>query len=222
MNKNKLKDLIIVIFGGMFGLHKFIKGDIKTGFIYLLTAGLFGIGWIIDIFKVFLDSDSLGKSKSLMGKLAIETINNGKLPNIQGTNLNLSKEEICCYMDSAYTFRDKTTTTGYTGKRSGMSIRIAKGLSYHTGGSGSKAIRETQRTTYDGILYLTTKRIIYTSQKDSFDKTFDKITLIQEASDGLMIQIGSNTYSIVTNTHSEFIKVFNLIKQLDNVKIPRT
>ena len=110
---------------------------------------------------------------------------------------------------------DKTLTTGYTGKHNGVSIRIAKGLSYHTGASGSQAIRQTQRTTYDGVLYLTTKRIIYTSQKESFDKTFDKITSIQEAKDGLIIQIGSNTYFIVTETHSEFMKVFNLLKQIE-------
>lgn len=209
---NKQTELIIVIFGGIFGVHKFIKGDIKMGIIYLFTGGLLGIGWIIDIFKTLTGEGISGKSDSLMGKLAIETINNGELPDIKGTNLILSDGESCCYMDKAYTFRDKTITTGYTGKRNGVSIKLSKDLTYHTGGSGSKAIRETKRTTYGGILYITTKRIIYTSQKDSFDKTFDKVTSITEAKDGLIIQIGSNTYSIVTNTHSEFMKVFNLVK----------
>lgn len=215
MSNDKIKELLIVVFGGPFGIHKFIKGDNKMGLIYLFTAGLFGIGWIIDIIKVFTDIPSNGK-KSLMGIDGIKTINEGKIPNIQGTNLNLSNGETCCYMDKAYTFKDKTITTGYTGRNSGVSIRIAKGLSYRTGGGNSQAIREIQRTTYNGILYLTTKRIIYTSQNESFDKTFDKITSIQEAKDGLIIQIGSNTYSIVTNTHSEFMKVFNLIKQINS------
>ena len=184
---NKQTELIIVIFGGIFGVHKFIKGDIKMGIIYLFTGGLLGIGWIIDIFKTLTGKGISGKSDSLMGKLAIETINNGELPNIEGTNLNLSDGETCCYMDRAFTFRDKTITTGYTGKRSGVSIKLSKDFTYHTGGSGSKAIRETQRTTYSGILYITTKRIIYTSQKDSFDKTFDKnhrasFTVIREVS----------------------------------------
>lgn len=32
--------------------HKFYEGKIGMGVIYLLTAGLFGIGWIIDIFSL--------------------------------------------------------------------------------------------------------------------------------------------------------------------------
>lgn len=213
MSNEKKKDLLIVIFGGVFGLHKFIKGDIKMGIIYLFTAGLFGIGWIIDIIKVLTGSSSSGGS-SLMGSAGLNVIRDGKLPNIQGTNLNLSSGETCCYMDRAYTFKDKTITTGYTGRSNGVSIRIMKGLSYRTGAGNSQAIRETQRTTYNGILYITTKRVIFTSQDESFDKTFDKITSIQEAKDGLIIQIGSHTYSIITKTHSEFMQVFNLIKQL--------
>lgn len=213
MSSEKKKDLLIVVFGGVIGLHKFLKGDIKWGFIYLFTAGLFGIGWIVDIVKVLIGSASVSSASS-MGSAGIEAINNGKIPNIQGTNLNLASGETCCYMDKAYTFKDKTITTGYTGKTSSVSIRIMKGLSYRTGGGNSQAIRQTQRTTYNGILYITTKRVIFTSEDESFDKTFDKITSIQEAKDGLIIQIGSHTYSIITNTHSEFIKVFNLIKQL--------
>ena len=215
MSNEKIKDILIVVFGGLFGLHKFLKGEIGMGILYLCTGGLFFIGWIKDIIEVVKTSLHSNGSHSLMGKAGMRTIHDGKLPNIQGTNLNLSSNESCCYMDRAYTFKDKTITTGYTGKHNGVSIRIAKGLSYHTGASGSQAIRQTQRTTYDGVLYLTTKRIIYTSQKESFDKTFDKITSIQEAKDGLIIQIGSNTYFIVTETHSEFMKVFNLLKQIE-------
>ena len=131
--------------------------------------------------------------------------------NIQGTFLNLSGGESCCYMDKAYTFKDKIVTTGYKGRRNGLSIRITKGLSYHIGGGGSQTIRETQRTIYNGILYITTKRIIFTSQKESFDTVFDKITSIQEAEDGLIIQIGKHDYSIVVDTHSEFMQVFNIV-----------
>lgn len=136
-------------------------------------------------------------------------IHNNQLPAINALNLNLDKDEICHYADYGYTFRDKT---GYTGKNNGISIRIAKVLSYKVGGSEGQAIRENERTTYRGILYLTNKRIIFSSAKDSFDKTLDKITSIIEAKDGLIIQIGSTSYSIVIDTHREFMKVYNIIK----------
>lgn len=202
--------IIIVIFLGIFGVHKFIDKEYKMGLIYLLSGGLFGIGWIIDVFREIIGTN---KSKSLMTIEALNIINEGKLPNIIATNLNLSKDEICHYMEKGYTFKEKTITTGYTGKSSGVSIKLMDGLTYRTGGSGSKAIRETQRTTYTGILYITNKRVIYTSTNECFDKTFDKITSITEAKDGVILQIGSSSYSIIIETPAEFVKVFNIAKQ---------
>lgn len=50
--KNKWVAFILCLFGGMFGLHKFYEGKIIMGILYLLTAGLFVIGWVIDIFII--------------------------------------------------------------------------------------------------------------------------------------------------------------------------
>lgn len=54
MNKTIFK-LILTIFFGMFGVHKFVEGKIKMGFIYLFTGGLFCIGWIVDILKITME-----------------------------------------------------------------------------------------------------------------------------------------------------------------------
>ena len=40
---------IFLIFLGIFGIHRFYQGKIVTGLIYLLTGGIFGIGYIYDI-----------------------------------------------------------------------------------------------------------------------------------------------------------------------------
>lgn len=102
------------------------------------------------------------------------------MQNMKLENVNYFNDEICCYVDKGYTFKDKTITAGYTGKRSGFSVRIVNKLLYNTGGSESKVIIETQRTKSTKILYITTKRVIFTSEKDSFDKTFYKITSTQK------------------------------------------
>lgn len=47
--KNKWVALLLCIFFGFFGAHKFYEGRILLGIVYLFTAGLFGIGWFIDI-----------------------------------------------------------------------------------------------------------------------------------------------------------------------------
>lgn len=39
---------ILLTFLGVFGIHRFYMGKILTGILWLLTGGLFGIGWLYD------------------------------------------------------------------------------------------------------------------------------------------------------------------------------
>lgn len=50
--KSKMVALLLCIFLGEFGIHKFYVGKIGMGILYLLTLGLFGIGWFIDIILI--------------------------------------------------------------------------------------------------------------------------------------------------------------------------
>jgi TM2 domain-containing membrane protein YozV len=43
--------LLLFFFGGI-GAHRFYLGKIGTGFLYLFTCGLFGIGWVYDLFTL--------------------------------------------------------------------------------------------------------------------------------------------------------------------------
>lgn len=51
---NKWVSLVLCIFLGMFGAHKFYEGKSGMGILYIFTVGLFGIGWIIDIISIAL------------------------------------------------------------------------------------------------------------------------------------------------------------------------
>lgn len=61
--KSKGTALVLCIFLGFFGAHQFYVGKAGMGILYLLTAGLFGIGWFVDIFRIafgsFKDADGL-------------------------------------------------------------------------------------------------------------------------------------------------------------------
>lgn len=48
--KNKWVALILCIFFGWIGAHKFYEGKKGMCILYMLTLGLFGFGWIADIF----------------------------------------------------------------------------------------------------------------------------------------------------------------------------
>ena len=51
-DKSKTTALILCIFLGLFGAHYFYVGRYGRGFLYMFTAGLFVIGWILDIIKI--------------------------------------------------------------------------------------------------------------------------------------------------------------------------
>lgn len=46
---NPFVELLLCLFLGYLGAHRFYAGKKKSGLLYLFTLGVFGIGWIIDI-----------------------------------------------------------------------------------------------------------------------------------------------------------------------------
>lgn len=94
-----MKMLLITYFFGVFGVHKFMQGKKKEGIIYLCTFGIFGIGWVIDVFKATYNlfvppvekevpSDSISIYSSFNEKLNLQK---GVTEN---TVLSLKKEDI--------------------------------------------------------------------------------------------------------------------------------
>ncbi|MBN2545327.1 MAG: NINE protein [Spirochaetes bacterium] len=54
--------LLLCAVGGYFGLHRFFAGRWITGLIWLFTAGVFFIGWFIDLILI-----AIGKFKDKNG-----------------------------------------------------------------------------------------------------------------------------------------------------------
>ena len=171
------------------------------------------------------DDDSIIIYRPVGAYMSLEDtrlVDKRELPKLKPSNLILQNDEYCCFMDNGKTFKQKVVTTGYVNNRQGGSVRIMKGVSYHTGTGQSRAIRETQTEIFDGTIYITNKRLIYVSKGgDSFDKAIPKLTSVEEAEDGVIIQIGAKTYSIILDTHVLFMQIFNIVKNKEyDIELP--
>ena len=58
---------ILLTFLGLFGIHRFYMGKIITGILYLLSGGLFGIGWIYDFWTLNSQISEINHGKKAIG-----------------------------------------------------------------------------------------------------------------------------------------------------------
>jgi len=65
--KKRLVALLLCLFLGTFGIHRFYVGKIGTGILYLLTVGILGIGAIVDCILILC-----GKFTDKEGKTLVE------------------------------------------------------------------------------------------------------------------------------------------------------
>lgn len=55
-DKKRLVSLLLCLFLGGLGIHRFYVGKVGTGILWLLTAGVFGIGALIDFIMIAVGS----------------------------------------------------------------------------------------------------------------------------------------------------------------------
>lgn len=62
--KSRLIALLLCVFLGEFGIHRFYLGKVGTGILWLLTGGLLGLGWLVDLIMIAVGTmkDKEGRS----------------------------------------------------------------------------------------------------------------------------------------------------------------
>ena len=206
-------DFAICFCCGCFGVHKFIQGNKKMGWIYLFTLGLCTFGWIYDCVVYFINA--LNGQRSLGSMTGKRLRDDEPLPVMQVSNVLLHKDEVCHYTSSATYIKTKNVVVGYTGGSRGVSIRIMKGLSYRVGGSRSQPIRGDVQEKTPGILTITNQRIIFSANKGAFDKKITSLSSITPHSDGVSFQFGENQYPLLLKQSTY---VYQIVARIINTK----
>lgn len=188
-------DFIICFLFGYLGVLKFRDKKIFMGLLYLCTLGLFGMGWAIDCIKYLKFAiEETSRSRTIRTELDP----NEELP-IEESNLVLSRGEICHYCRPATLVKTKNVVVGYSGRRVGTSVRVAKGMSIRLGGGVTEPIRENVVERTDGYLSITNQRIVFSSISGAFDNKIASLSSLTPYTDGIALQFGDKHYVLETD-----------------------
>lgn len=147
----------------------------------------------------------------------------GILPHVNYSNILLKPNEVLYYACPSKTFILKEEIVGYSGGNDGVSIRISKGMTYHTSASKRTAIRKDVVKYNDGDFIVTNQRIIFIGIKDSFETPLNKITGIKLLyQDAFIILMGNKHKNIwlEINQMPYALKMTYQVLQLSGVDIP--
>ncbi|MCD8336517.1 MAG: hypothetical protein LUD18_04430 [Lachnospiraceae bacterium] len=139
-----------------------------------------------------------GKNKippvsSILPDAAKQEILAGRLPRLNTDTIFLKRGEYCCYIDKAILLIDKTKKIYRHAGNSSPGLFKNDRFSYGVG--DSKEYIETQQ--YKAILYITNQRIILNCKDHGFDKPYKLLSAMKPYANGLELQYGDKTYTMV-------------------------
>lgn len=120
-------------------------------------------------------------------------IEQGNLPDIN-SSVPLTKGEICHYESPATRIESKKRVVGYQGRSSGVSVRIAKGVTVRTGSFRGHPITQEYEIEHNGTLTITNKRLIFVSRTKGFTAPIQNIVGLEGYSNGIGIQHNQKYY----------------------------
>lgn len=209
-------DFAVCLFLGPLGVHKFREKKIGLGILYLCTLGLFGVGWIYDTVRYFLAAVK-GRDTNSSSSGGSDDLDDGApLPTVLGHDLMLKAGETCHYYGQATSIKLKNVVTGYSGGSSGVSVRIAKGVSYRVGQRRSAPIRGTVQERYPGFLAVTNMRIVFNASQGAFDKNVSSLSSLAPLDDGLVFQFGATQYIVETKDAKRVKQIVDRVYQASN------
>ena len=133
----------------------------------------------------------------------------GRLPRLNTDHIFLKRGEYCCYIDKALLLEDKVKKVY---KHAGVSTPgLLKGNRVSFGSGQPKEYIETQQ--FKAILYITNQRIILECKDHGFDKSYRYLSSFKPYTNGIELQYGNKTYSLVVPDGNIPYQAIRIIQQ---------
>lgn len=213
-DKLTLASKIVFILWTFISLSDLFSGKINSTFIQWLILFLFGYFLFVGITQL------ISNRKTRKDKTKLKSLSpTDSLPIITSSNLLLSSGETCHYCEPATFVKTKNVVVGYSGGHSGVSIRVAKGMSYRVGATKAAPVRGDVQERASGILSITNKRVVFSSNKGAFDKKISSLSSVTPYSDGIAFQFGSQQYPLETKNSSYIYQILARIVNMSDEEV---
>ncbi|MDD5494578.1 MAG: hypothetical protein PHG36_07930, partial [Dehalococcoidia bacterium] len=135
--------------------------------------------------------------QSLAARLMVAAINDGRLPVITETKLILKPGEIA-RVEMAAALLKETAKYQYQGGYSGVSFRIAKGVSYRTGGFRGNRVNVGTEIRVDdtGTIICTSQRCVFLGSLKTVEIPYNKLLSMDIYEDGIRFHISNKQKAI--------------------------
>lgn len=126
--------------------------------------------------------------KEIAKHLTLRDISIGRLPQVETSAIALKRDELAHFIVLANLREERVISRGYKGGSQGVSIRIAKGMTYRVGQNRGKLVSEKGIVDVDsGDFIVTSQRLIFIGAKKSFSYEYKKLLAWNVFSDGISL-----------------------------------
>lgn len=133
---------------------------------------------------------------SVLPEAARQQILRGHLPTLEPSNLFLKQGEICHYVDRAI-YEKRTVNKKRIRKNAGYSMPgLFKGTRVYIGRDNSEYVDNVKYSTIKGILYITTKRIIFVGGADGFERNIENLIAVTPYINCIELQFNKETFKL--------------------------
>ena len=146
---------------------------------------------------------------SILPDVAKQEILAGRLPILNPDTIFPRKGEQIHYIDKAMNMDVKVTKTYQHMGVSSPGLIKGHRVNYGRG----KPIERKENVYHAGILYITNQRIIFQAKENGFDKDYKYLTAIVPYSNGVELQFGNKSYTLLLADGSIAYQALQLIKQ---------